>query len=481
MANMTFKASLLPNTDLGYSLGSDDKRWNIYGSLYGDAEKLKNIDGRRVNGSYMFGDGYLRYYLSSGSMTSGYPGVDGFILHGAWDQAGGYDAQLCIGNVGHCYIRSGRGGGDAEAHTQNWTDWFTILDSDNYASITDVRYVTLTTDQNITGTKTWGVSGQGGLLNGAATNGGLNSLRVGDDIWLGDCNASGIMGMKSTSTNCGFYFYNSSGTQIGQLYSNGTNLISNKSIQIAGGNGSGIYFTGTKANYRMIRFIDNTNDNYGNGIAIGGGGPTIIGGGESADAAANSLGTVGNENMWICNDGAIEFYPNLQNGWTTSYRNWIDTSGYYHGIKVYGAVWNDYAECREVKEDIAPGRCVREVGDGTLIPTTARLQRGCNIVSDTFGFAIGETERCKTPIAVSGRVLAYLYENRELARQRIGYGVCSGPDGTVSIMTEEEERMYPNMIVGTISEVPDYEIWHAGSESNSTEIKVDGRIWIKVK
>jgi len=29
MANMTFKASLLPNTDLGYSLGSDDKRWKI--------------------------------------------------------------------------------------------------------------------------------------------------------------------------------------------------------------------------------------------------------------------------------------------------------------------------------------------------------------------------------------------------------------------------------------------------------------------
>lgn len=149
--------------------------------------------------------------------------------------------------------------------------------------------------------------------------------------------------------------------------------------------------------------------------------------------------------------------------------------------KVYGAVWNDYAEYREIKKDIAPGKCMREVGDGTLVPTTARLQRGCNIVSDTFGFAIGETERCKTPIAVSGRVLAYLYEDRELARQRIGYGVCSGPDGTVSIMTEEEERMYPNMIVGTISEVPDYEIWHAGSESNSTEIKVDGRIWIRIR
>lgn len=155
MANMTFKASLLPNTNLGYSLGSENKKWNIYGTLHGDAEKLKNIDGRRVNGSYMFGDGYLRYYLSSNSMTSGYPGVDGFILHGAWDWGGGYDAQLCIGNVGHCYIRSGRGGGNTETHTQNWTDWFTILDSDNYASITDTRYVTLSTEQTITAKKTF--------------------------------------------------------------------------------------------------------------------------------------------------------------------------------------------------------------------------------------------------------------------------------------------------------------------------------------
>jgi len=33
MANMTFKANLLPNADLGYNLGSSDLRWNIYGNL----------------------------------------------------------------------------------------------------------------------------------------------------------------------------------------------------------------------------------------------------------------------------------------------------------------------------------------------------------------------------------------------------------------------------------------------------------------
>jgi len=33
----------------------------------------------------------------------------------------------------------------------------------------------------------------------------------------------------------------------------------------------------------MIKFIDNTADTYGNGIAIGGGGLVVIGGGESSN------------------------------------------------------------------------------------------------------------------------------------------------------------------------------------------------------
>ena len=103
---------------------------------------------------------------------------------------------------------------------------------DGSGNVITSKYVTLDTDQTITGTKSWGTSGAGGQLNGAATNGGINSIRVGDDVWLGDCNSSGIMGMKSTSTNCGFYFYNNSGTQIGQLYCRGANgdIYSNKPL-----------------------------------------------------------------------------------------------------------------------------------------------------------------------------------------------------------------------------------------------------------
>ena len=109
--------------------------------------------------------------------------------------------------------------------------------------------------------------------------------------------------------------------------------------------------------------------------------------------------------------------------------------------------------------------------------------RGCEIVSDTFGFAIGKSEKNKTPTATSGRVLAYLYEDREEAKKKIGWPVCSGPNGTVSIMTEEEEEKYPSRIIGTISAIPDYETWRAGDLDSDTEeeIQVNGRIWIRIR
>ena len=140
---------------------------------------------------------------------------------------------------------------------------------------------------------------------------------------------------------------------------------------------------------------------------------------------------------------------------------------------LYGAVWNDYAEFRE-GDTIEAGRCVVEVGDDTLITSTERMMPGANITSDTFGFAIGETDQAKTPIAVSGRVLAYPYESREEFKKNIGRPVCSGPNGTVSIMTDEEYRNKGYCAIGTISAVPDYEEWGTG------KVKVNGRVWIKV-
>ena len=158
----------------------------------------------------------------------------------------------------------------------------------------------------------------------------------------------------------------------------------------------------------------------------------------------------------------------LGNGNTTK----DDDNGVLVATKVRGAVFNDYAEYREslVKE---PGRCVIETGYGDLELSTKRLQLGGNIISDTFGFSIGETDKAETPIAVCGRVLAYPYENRY--KFTAGAAVCSGPNGTVSLMTREEIREWPDAIIGYVSEIPEYKEW------GTNKIQVNNRIWIKLK
>lgn len=92
---------------------------------------------------------------------------------------------------------------------------------------------------------------------------------------------------------------------------------------------------------------------------------------------------------------------------------------------------------------------------------------------------MGETEKAKTPIAVAGRVLVYPYRDR--SEYSLGAAVCSAPNGTVDIMTRDEIMMYPERIVGTVSEIPDYEYWKGGDNEIPTDIKVNNRIWIYVR
>lgn len=159
--------------------------------------------------------------------------------------------------------------------------------------------------------------------------------------------------------------------------------------------------------------------------------------------------------------------------------NGISVTGRITGTKVYGAVWNDYAECRSVESNIEAGRVVYETNNRVMQLAHSRLQPGCKVVSDTYGMCIGETEEAKTPIAVTGRVLVYPYHNK--TEYELGTAVCSAPNGTVDIMTREEIREYPERIIGTVSEIPDYDVWHAGERDGNHDIEVKGRIWIYVR
>lgn len=143
----------------------------------------------------------------------------------------------------------------------------------------------------------------------------------------------------------------------------------------------------------------------------------------------------------------------------------LHASGFNSGIAS-----NDYAEYRLTNYAAQAGQCVVDADDGSLIITTTRLQPGAQIVSDTYGFTMGQDAQHETPVAVSGRVLAIPYRNR--SEYHAGMAVCSGPNGTIDIMTREEIRNYPDCIVGIVSEIPSYVVWH--------NIQVNGRIWIKV-
>lgn len=140
--------------------------------------------------------------------------------------------------------------------------------------------------------------------------------------------------------------------------------------------------------------------------------------------------------------------------------------------RVFNAVFNDYAEYRTTI-NLTPGHVVIDKDDGSLVCTSTRLQPGAQVISDTFGHAMGQTFQANTPIAVAGRVLVYPYQARE--NYHAGMAVCSAPNGTVDIMTREEIKEYPDCIVGIVSEIPEYDTW------GSDNVKVDGRIWVRIK
>lgn len=175
---------------------------------------------------------------------------------------------------------------------------------------------------------------------------------------------------------------------------------------------------------------------------------------------------IGNSNLWMrglrdcCDD------------WYSWNRIWCQ------GNSVTGAVWNDYAECRQ-SDCSEPGRVVFEKGDDTLTKTEKRLQHFAGVISDTWGFSQGETDKAKTNIAVAGRVLVYTYQDRN--NYKPGDCVCAAPNGTIDIMTREEIIKFPDRIVGTVSCVPDYEEWGGGKNADRDPVKVNNRIWIKVK
>ena len=335
---------------------------------------------------------------------------------------GNYATQLGFGGTtGKMYFRNAY-------NTTTFGSWKTLIDDSQTVNATSVSHTNYDTNGKYVPTMNFLSYWNGAYASSGASN--LTYCKHG---------AFGTMATKSASS----YLPLSGGTMTGVITSSlstGTHLAGNKGTAI-------INSTSPGNGYTMLAKMNSTN-----GVFTLGEWQTKF----ELFYTANSIITAGT------NSYSSKVTLLAENG--TSIFN-----------QLYGAVWNDYAEFRICNEDFKPGQVVLENGDDTLSIASQRLQRGCSIISDTFGFAIGETDEAKCPIAVSGRVLAYGYESREKFKKHIGWPVCSGPNGTVSIMTEEEEEKYPSRIIGTISAVPNYETWGTGN------VEVNNRIWIKIK
>lgn len=132
----------------------------------------------------------------------------------------------------------------------------------------------------------------------------------------------------------------------------------------------------------------------------------------------------------------------------------VGVAGNLYAAKVYGAVYNDYAERRKTAIEHEPGTVLIESESGVMITSSKRLQKCGKIVSDTYGFLIGETDCITSPIGVSGRVLA----KTDNSKFKIGDCVCTGADGTVSKMNRLEIILFPDRIIGIVSELPTEEM-----------------------
>ena len=141
-----------------------------------------------------------------------------------------------------------------------------------------------------------------------------------------------------------------------------------------------------------------------------------------------------------------------------------------------------YSELRTVKGEYSPGMIFVEDGTGDLIKSTERLQ-GCGyIIADGITNVVSGFEELASgiPIAIAGRVLAYVKDSENIV---IGDILCVGEDGLADKMTEEEIIKYPHRILGEVVEIPDYETYKVSINGTDKyrEIQVRGRIWVKIK
>lgn len=176
MADMTFKANLLPISDLGKNLGSSTQRWNIYGNILSTSPQLAGatesneitikdlgnndplstpsqrhgIDFRWYASHWIIGNlrststpsaGFGFSFSEDGTTYTNKAiiGNDGYItasgFHGKADSAGYIEGTNNAANPNGALLRSGAGRTDASPAGDTWIYWDTLGGTTSYWGI----------------------------------------------------------------------------------------------------------------------------------------------------------------------------------------------------------------------------------------------------------------------------------------------------------------------------------------------------------
>lgn len=313
-----------------------------------------------------------------------------------------------------------------------------------------------------------------------------------------DAAGGGVYLGYSNSTLIDFMHGKGSIDSSGNTWVNGTFQIGASNVAYhwtAGSGGSYAWFDLRNSSNSMIQNIIGYSDRiYISRLHVGsasdvspnsGSGGLVIG-----SYTGGSIGIDDNEIMARSSNAVSTLYINSEGGniYFTASSAIRMYNGELWGTKIHNAVWNDFAEYRQVSIN-EPGRVVIPDINGIAKPSTERLQAGGRVISDTYGCTVGESDTAKTPLGMAGRVLAYPY--RDIHEYHIGDAVCSAPNGTVDIMTREEIKEYPDRIIGIVNEIPTYATWtqtythydetRKKNNINKQSIQIKGRIWIDIK
>ena len=210
-------AVTLTKSDVG--LGNVDNTKDVDKNV-ASAQALNLMYGGRQTSANLAtkGDGKIRCFLATSTMTEGKPMSDGYIVHFAWDNKGGWDEELFI---------PAQDGNTIQFRTQTqgvWGNWHVVYSSmfkpskadvglgnvDNTAdSAKSVKYAT--SAGNVTGTVAVSHGGTGATsASGARKNLGIGTLGTKNEIGKGD------LALKIVNGNT-IQLVNASGTVISEV------------------------------------------------------------------------------------------------------------------------------------------------------------------------------------------------------------------------------------------------------------------------